>query len=803
ATPEGIPAIEDAIAEGININITLIFALEMYERVIAAYLTGLRRRHERGESLDVHSVASFFVSRVDTAVDKLLDAKLAEDPSNPLLESLHGKAAIANAVCAYELFLKAFHQGPEFTALREAGAHVQRPLWASTSAKNPNYRDVVYAEALVGPETVDTMPLSTIEAFQDHGVVESDTVKEGMAEAHQVLDELEAVGVDMAAVTADLLAAGVRAFDESYDALIRRIAEKVDALHHGYGRRQRLDLGSLADPVSVALAGDGTAGSVVQRMWDRDAGLWKRDDPAHAAVIRNRLGWLELPRSMRSEMPRLIALGGEVEEERIRDAVLLGMGGSSLCPEVLRQSFGSAGGHPTLHVLDTTDPAAIKAVSDRLDVRSTIFIVSSKSGTTLEPLCQLDHFWEVVSRTGTGDPGRHFIAVTDPGSPLADIARQRRFRHVFENPPDIGGRYSALSFFGLVPATIIGVDVERLLERAASMQAQCSRGVPADLNCGAVLGTVMAQAWERGRDKVTIVAPGPIASFALWAEQLLAESTGKEGKGLVPIGEEPLGDPSRYGDDRLFVALKLDRGDESFGDGLQALRSAGQPVVTLSLEDLYDLGAEFFRWEAATAVAAATLRIDPFDEPNVQESKDNTNRVLAAFEREGSLPEEPPEASDELLAIHGGGSSSSPETALTSFLDQLGPGDYTAVMAYLTPDARFEQALKEVRVAIRDHYRVATTLGFGPRFLHSTGQLHKGGPANGLYLQITADDAVDVPIPGRAFSFSTLKRAQALGDLQSLRSHGRRALRVHLHGEPEAGLRRLAELVTQGAAVTG
>ena len=787
ATLEGMPAIHRTIADGRNVNVTLIFAIAMHERVIEQYITALEARHQDGQPLDVHSVASFFVSRVDTLVDKLLEEKLAADPGNALIEGLLGKAAIANAVLAYELFEQRFGD-QRFAALRAAGAYVQRPLWASTSAKNPNYRDVVYAEALIGPDTVDTMPPATIEAFLDHGVVAGDTVKAGYAGAHRVMDQLAEAGIDMDAVTQQLLDDGVKQFAASYDQLIRGIAEKIDSFGSGYAQRQHIDTGKASVPLDTPTARD-----IATRIWHHDSDLWKPGDGAHAAVINNRLGWLDVIGGMRERLPELEALATEVREAGWRDCVLLGMGGSSLCPEVLRSSFGSAEGQPALHVLDTTDPLAIARVTGAIDPKATGYIVSSKSGTTLETLSQLAHFWELTAAV-SDRPGAHFIAVTDPGTPLATLAQDRGFLHVFKNPPDIGGRYSALSMFGLVPAAIIGIDCDLLLERAAGMRSNCTAGVPGDLNCGLSLGTVMGVLHDQGRDKVTILAPKEIEAFSLWAEQLIAESTGKEGKGIIPIGDEPIGDAGVYSQDRLFIALRIGD-DAAFDQSLEALKSAGHPVIAFDLADKYDLAAEFFRWEFATAVAGAHLAIDPFDEPNVQESKDNTKAVLQQYQQAGALPDEAAAVTDGALRVYGDVSGASVSEALAAHLDTANPGDYVALMAYVTPDEANERALQRLRLAIRDTRRLATTLGFGPRFLHSTGQLHKGGPNTGVYIQITADDGTDVAIPGQPFTFSILKRAQAAGDLQSLRSHGRRVVRVHIAGDLGAGLASLTDTV--------
>jgi len=794
ATPEGVPAVEELIAAGVNVNVTLIFALTAYERVIEAYLRGLERRRSAGQSLDIHSVGSFFVSRVDTMVDRLLDERLQQDPGNASLEGLHGKAAIANARLAYATF-EGYFRGDGFAQLREAGAHLQRPLWASTSAKNPNYRDVIYAEALIGPDTVDTMPPGTIEAFRDHGVVESDTVRDDWDGAREVIAELAAAGISMEKVTQDLLDAGVKSFADSYNQLIARIAEKVTAMVRGRGQCEPFLVMGFSLPETAA-----ADGQVVRRIWDRDPDLWKPGDAAHAAVIRNRLGWLDVPVTMKERLPELTAFAAEVREEGFRDAVLLGMGGSSLCPEVLRSSFPSAAGFPTLHVLDTTDPRAIGRLESSLDLNHTLFVAASKSGTTLETTSHLAHFWEAVGAARVRDPGRHFVAITDPGTPLAQLARVRGFRRIFENPPDIGGRYSALSYFGLVPAAVMGLDVGQLLDRALSMRSNCLPGTPPQSNCGLELGRLLSHQHALGRDKVTILAPPRIAAFSLWAEQLIAESTGKEGKGYIPIGLEPLGRPEAYADDRLFIVLQLPGPSMTLGAEIENIIAAGRPVVVLELRDVHCLGAEFFRWEFATSVAAIPLGIDPFDEPNVQESKDNTKRVLAGYAERGSLSAEQPVVTGGALRVYGGSPASSPEEALVRHLDTARPGDYVAIMAYVDPTEAALGALQELRAAIRDRHHVATTLGFGPRFLHSTGQLHKGGPNTGIFVQVTCDESADAAIPGERFGFRVLEAAQAEGDLASLRAHGRRVIRLHVEADLEPALERLASAV-RGAAV--
>ena len=717
-TVEGAPAVEELTAEGININITLLFDVKAHEQVALAFIRGLERRLEAGQPISrIASVASFFVSRIDTAVDALLRE------TSPL----RGKAAIANAKTAYQIFKRLF-SGERWERLAAAGARVQRPLWASTSTKNPSYRDVMYVEELIGPDTVNTMPESTLRAFADHGRVRP-TLDEGIDEAERVLAALAEAGIDLDAVTAKVLDEGVKAFAKDYDKLLEAIGAKCRAIVEEE-RRPLVSLGGLGDAVESRLAALAKA-DVPRRIWSKDHTVWKQDP----TEICNRLGWLTSPEQMTDAAGDLVAFGQRIAEEGFRDAVLMGMGGSSLAPEVIQATFGTADGFTPLHVLDTTDPASIVALERSIDLGRTLFIVASKSGGTVETACQCAYFYDKVKR------GEQFVAITDAGSPLEALARQSGFRRVFFNDPDIGGRYSALSYFGLVPAAIVGAPVRDLLDEAMEMACACASYVPVADNPGVWLGAVLAEAALAGRDKLTLVVPPAIATFGTWVEQLVAESTGKEGKGILPVEGEPLGPPEVYGDDRLFVSI---------GEDVDL-----RPAATLKFDRPARLGAEFFRWEFATAVAGAALGINAFDQPNVKEAKDATNRILSA----GALPEVPNDDLDALLA-------------------QVRPGDYVAILAYVQRNAENEEALRRVRVRLRDRFKVATTVGFGPRYLHSTGQLHKGGPNKGVFIQVVSGDETDLPIPGRPYTFGTLKAAQALGDLESLRAHGRRAGRV-------------------------
>jgi transaldolase/glucose-6-phosphate isomerase len=813
ATPEGLPAIEQLIAFGMNINVTLIFSQEVHEQVINAYLTGLERRAAERKPLDhIASVASFFVSRIDTAVDHLLEFRIrrsTDEEEKAKLSSLLGTVAIANAKVAYQEFKKIF-SSPRFRALEGKGARVQRPLWASTGTKNPNYSDVLYVESLIGSNSVNTIPPATFKAFRDHGRV-SRTLEEDVEGARRTLATLSEVGISLREVTAQVLDAGIKVFVEPFEKLMKAIEQKRDASIGSILDRQPVALGTYAPAVEEVIKRM-NGQHFLRRLWHKDASLWK-DEPAHQKIIRNALGWLTVAETMLEQVDELRASAERVRNDGFQSVMVLGMGGSSLCPEVLRRTFGRIEGYPQLWVLDSTDPATVRSMEQAVDIAKTLFIVASKSGTTTEPLMFYQYFFDKVSQVKPDRPGAHFIAITDPGTPLEDIARQKQFRRVFLNPADIGGRYSALSYFGLVPAALMGLDVKELLERTVDAAEACDGCVPTDRNPGARLGAILGELAKQGRDKVTFITARPIDSLGLWIEQLIAESTGKEGRGILPVAGEPLGGPSVYGDDRIFVYVSTGDGSDPDTEAqLGALEAAGHPVVRHVIRDALSLGREFFLWEVATALAGALLRINAFDQPNVQESKENTKHLLKVHRNEGRLPEQ------EIL-VEGDGCRIYCDAQTRTALDQLsqrrkeapgslaayigahvaraGAGDYVALTAYIQETAAHEALLQAIRTHIRNVLKTATTVGYGPRFLHSTGQLHKGGPDSGVFIQITADDAFDLPIPGEPYTFGVLKKAQALGDFQSLSNRRRRAIRFHMGQDVAAGLRTLLSAVQE------
>ena len=541
-----------------------------------------------------------------------------------------------------------------------------------------------------------------------------------------------------------------------------------------------------------------------RRIWGHDAAFWKAE-PDHQKIISNALGWLTVARTMLEKSDEMVEFAQRVRDEGFRHAMVLGMGGSSLCPDVFSCTFGHQQGWPELLVLDTTDPDTIADLESRIDLRWTLFLVASKSGTTIEPLSFYKYFYDRVAAIKGPSAGDNFVAITDPRTLMDQMATEANFRHIFRNPADIGGRYSALSYFGMVPAAVMGLDVKEMLRRAVDMMDQCGPDVPVDQSPGARLGALFGAAAAAGRDKLTFIAEGEVSSVGLWIEQLIAESTGKEGKGIVPVATESLAGPEVYGDDRIFVSIHTGNLSAASKEKFARLSEAGHPVVEHAFDGRIDIGAAFFLGEFATAMAGHLLGIDPFDQPNVQESKDATNALLAEFKQSGSLPVPVPLVVDGEWKVFGAlpnevaeaGLAITADAVLLGHLARIKPGDYFAMLAYLQETDEHTRLLHAVAERIRDRYRVATTIGYGPRFLHSTGQLHKGGPDSGVFLQLTDTDAADLPIPGEPYTFGILKQAQALGDYSSLEKRNRRALRLDLGTEPTTGLQRLLNLVAR------
>ncbi|MBV9496459.1 MAG: bifunctional transaldolase/phosoglucose isomerase [Acidobacteria bacterium] len=773
ATPEGIPAIEEALAAGININITLIFSNDVYAQVIEAYLRGLERRVEQNLPIgDIASVASFFVSRIDSKAD----AELKDAPE------LQGKIAIANAKMAYQLFKRVF-SSERFKKLADKGARVQRPLWASTGTKNKAYSDVLYLETLIGPDTVNTVPPATYDAFKDHGKV-AVAIEDDLAGAERVLREFEERGHSLEKITTQLTEEGVDSFEASFASLMSTIEARRDDAIHRLGERISMHLGAYQADCDAAVQ-RADKEKFVERIWKKDATLWK-DAPEHKKIIDNSLGWLTVAETMQKRVDELTQFAESVKGE-FEDVIVLGMGGSSLCSEVTRRVFGEMQGYPRLGVLDSTVPEAVRILEGRLNLERTLFLVASKSGGTTEPQMFHRYFYDRVKALKGDRAGENFVAITDPDTQLVRDAERDGFRKIFLNMADIGGRYSALSYFGMLPAAIAGYDVAAILERAVHTE-HVARVPSARKNPPATLGAAIGALALKGRDKLTLITPAPLDTLGLWIEQLVAESTGKEGKGIVPIAGEPQLDARDYGNDRLFVSVRI----EGSGDTarLRELADAGHPVIDYVLEDKNSLGEVFFTFEFATAVAGAFLGIDAFDQPNVQESKDNTKRLLEEFRSTGKMTTNNQQVSvdsDEVPAL----------------LAKVKAGDYVALTEYFAELPSRDKVLAEIRAELGHGLQVATTSGYGPRFLHSTGQLHKGGADNGVFLQLTGGGVDDVSLPGEPFGFETLSRAQAIGDFESLATRHRRAVSINLGEDVERGLQKLAEVVknARGAKV--
>lgn len=785
ATKEGLKAIRQLIADGINVNVTLLFGLERYRQVAEAYIAGLEERLSQGKPIErINSVASFFLSRIDVKVDPQLErlVQLGGDPAETAAH-LHGEIAIASAKLAYRIYKEVFGND-RFEKLAKQGARPQRVLWASTSTKDPHYSDIKYVEPLIGPETVNTVPRETLAAYRDHGNPAA-RIEENTDKAQKVLDRLATLDIDIKQITKELIEEGIVKFNKPYDKTMESLERRMQEAHDAPVDTQVMLLGKHQAEVATRI--DKLAKvDFSQRLWAKDATLWSNQEEVQKQ-IGNSLGWLHVAEKMLPHVPELRRFASEVREAGFQHVVHLGMGGSSLAPLVFEQVFpGDPEGLP-LTVLDTTNPHTILKVASQIPLAQTLFIVASKSGTTTETVTFMEYFYERIRQIKGDQAGENFVVITDPGSELVETAQQRSFLRIFLNYADIGGRYSALSFFGILPAVLMGLDIEELLERAVRIAHanQCRR--QGAHNPAIELGAAIGELARQGRDKLTFLTSESISSFGLWLEQLVAESTGKESKGILPVAGEDIGKPEVYGDDRVFVYFELQ--DEKFDQDLQQVRNladAGHPVVIIRLQDRYDIGQEMMRWEIATATAGAVLEINSFDQPNVQESKDITKRILKSVAEAGGLQLDSDTTDDTTQA-----------ESLLEFLSQANEHDYIAIQAYLPQSSELDMLLRKLRLELRERYRTATTVGYGPRYLHSTGQYHKGGPNTGLFVQLVAEASEDAQVPGRDYSFDVLCSAQSRGDLEALQAHGRRTIRINLGSNPAAKLRSLADAMQE------
>ena len=806
ATVEGVRAGGDLLKKGVNVNFTLIFSPDRYEEAVKAYIDALTWRVENGLPLDaLASVASFFVSRIDTAADDEIETLMAAEDSFDSEElydfagSAMGRTAIANSLVAYNKYSLIF-SSREFLALREKGAMKQRILWASTGVKNQAYKDTLYSDALLLPDSINTLPGPALKAFIAHGDPDKAPLPARMAAAESFFAKLESAGMDFRSILEFLEKDGVEKFSRAHDSLISHIEEKIRALLN------TVPDGSPAFELPCTDYGPALErlrrSDFVKRLWKKDAGIWKTG-PEHVKIINNSLGWLDAPFRMLSRVKEIGRFRDEIMGEGFSSVVVLGMGGSSLAPEVMRTVFQSPK-NPKIHVLDTTDPGWILAVKEKLDIKKTFFIFASKSGGTIEPASQFKYFWGLLKKAGVKKPGKHFAAITDPGTSLAALAKEKNFRKVFINFADIGGRFSALSYFGLVPAALCGADIKRLLEGAIDTANMC-KDPEIIKNPGALLGALLGDMAIKGRNKLTLIMPRKLEAFGLWVEQLVAESTGKEGKGVVPVCMEELSGPENYREDRFFVNTQLGALLEpDTAAKLGSLKMAGAPVYTMFIKDVYDLGGEFFRWETATVAACALLEIDPFDQPDVKEAKDLTVRVLETLiSREQRPAPKPQFLTDKLAVFASKAVCAAPAGAagLGNTFQRLFSGlkekEYIALLAYLPNAPKVDAELKVLRETLRIGTGAATTLSYGPRYLHSSGQLHKGGPDTAFFVILTNEAQNDINITGEKYTFWQLEMAQAIGDFKALDSKNRRVLRVHLKYPLDKSLRYLNERISR------
>ena len=787
ATEQGINAVRRLIGEGINVNVTLIFSQKNYLDVAHAYLDGLEAFAKKGGDLgSVHSVASVFVSRIDTDIDKQLDVKLVTESDSSrrmLLSELKGKAAIANSKMIYRDFKELFSSA-RFQTLKSQGAYVQKALWASTSTKNPAYSDLMYVETLVGKDTVNTLPQNTWEALLAHGSIRSNSVEEGILDAEGAFTELKHIGIDVHAVCDRLQKDGVKSFVNSFESLMTTLEKKRDT-KMAPSVKVNVSLPSNLEKTVKDTFSQLAKKDVHARWLAKDPTLWS-SDAGHQKVILNRLGWVDNCEKITGKLYEIDALQEKIFKEKVRDIVLLGMGGSSLAAEVLslilkKPSHKVRGALKGIrfHLLDTTDPASILKVEKAVRYPSTMFLVGSKSGSTIETRSQYQYFFGQVKKFYKNDENKaaaRFVIVTDHGSPLETLGRSKSFGGLFLNPVDIGGRYSALSFFGLVPAALLGIDVRPVLADAERFLAAMRVTKDIEKNEGISLGILLGALALKGKDKLTFWTSPTLASFADWAEQLIAESTGKDGKGITPVaGEMPLS-LDRYGSDRVFVTLRLKGENEKlWATRIKALKAKGFPVLDFVWSDGANVGGEFLRWEVATSFASVVLKVNPFDEPNVTESKNITSRLLEDVKKKKALPKP-----GKLLVVKGAKLTPADEKLLKAFFAKLPANGFVSLLAYVDRSPVTKKVLQGLQKSMASALKVPVLSGFGPRYLHSIGQLYKGGPKQGVFIEFFVKDGKDVKIPGEVYGFSQLKRAQGMGDYEAISSKGLPILAVDL-----------------------
>lgn len=793
ATAEGIPVVEQLIADGINVNITLMFSIQDFRNVAEAYLRGLEKRLKQKKSLTVvHSVASVFISRIDVAVDQKLDGLMkgnVDAEKLVLLQNLKGKAAVSNSKLIYQEF-KSILNSSRWKKLAKAGASAQKVLWASTSPKNPAYPALCYVEPLVGRETVNTLPEPTWEAVLEQGKIRPDAVEEGVTEARAIVDRLNSFGIDIDAICLDLQKVGVKLFEQAFEDLMRTLefkriefSPKVRAPKVSYALPEAIQ-DSVESAIELSVQDDLHA-----RWLKKDTSLWSKEE-AHIKVINNRLGWVENCAKVLNRIYEIDLLRDKLLKRGIRDVVLLGMGGSSLAAEVFSVVLPQSS-KPALrfHLLDTTDPQAIAAVESKINLKKSFFIVASKSGGTIETVSQFQYFYGRVAKAYRGaktETGSHFMAITDPGSGLQQMAIESQFEAIFLNPGDIGGRYSALSFFGLMTAGLCGLDIRSALKDACVALDEMRSQTSLEKNPGIYLGIVLGQLAAADINKLTFWTTPKLRIVGDWAEQLIAESTGKQGKGIVPIVGEKAFAPSAYSSDRYFVVLK-EPGKKfaALDKAVKVARKAGFPVIEIQWSEWSNVGGELLKFEIATSIASSLMAINPFDEPNVKESKDMTGALLADLAAGKAWPQPKPFLNVTAKI------SSQDQQALNEYLLGLNPGDYLAILGYFERNAKTIAAMDKLQSYLAETLKVPVLYGFGPRYLHSIGQLYKGGPRTGRFIELFIKDTKNLEVPKAGYTFSQLKQAQALGDYQAFASKNIPVLAVQLSSNPIVGVQAL------------
>jgi transaldolase/glucose-6-phosphate isomerase len=781
ATESGISAVRQLVSAGINVNSTLIFSEEQYIKAAEAYISGLEDRIASGQPINkIQSVASVYVCWIDSKIDPLLEKIITEgsEEQAAIARELKGKVGIANCQRIYRQFKKIF-SGERFNALQKKGATIQRPLWAATGCKNDQYSDTIYIDSLIGENTISSVDPETLKAALDHGCIKAG-LPASDNEIDLVFSKLASIGISLQNITEELQEEGVNTFENAFNSMLGDLNKRSDIL--------KKSLGDLYDPVMSNFKKI-EENSILPRIFAKDPTVWTFDIQAYPE-IRNRLGWLDAHMNTAKNIEEFRSILKSLKENGIRKVLLLGMGGSSLAPEVMALTFKEIS-DLKLEIVDSTDPGQVLEADHSHPTSETVYIISSKSGGTAEVRALLDYFYQRAKDTLGEKAGSHFIAITDPGTQLERIAKELNFRNIVLSDPAVGGRFSAITPFGVLPATLIGIDPAIVLEKVNAIAKKSTPSNPVASNEGAALGVYMGTAALLGRDKFTILTDPELESFGSWLEQLIAESSGKNGKGIIPVDIEPQTDPSVYAKDRAFVYIQTSGTQCDFIDQLMKV---GQPVLTIKLNDLPDLFAEFYRWEIAISVACSLLEVNAFDQPNVQDSKNRTVAKINEYKEKGVLSEPEvlwekdgvkvfyslAEAANETLKKELA-AAKNPAEFISKFLTIAHSGeDYVAINAYLPRNEDMLHKLQSLRKEILKQTACATTLGFGPRFQHSTGQLHKGGANNGVFIQIVANSPTDVEIPNEGMTFAVLERAQALGDFEALMAVNRRAVRIDL-----------------------